>query len=189
MTDFEVYQEYVALKAHFTTSSYDYIKHNGKVRVNQNSLHKRSDKFFFHKLTKHKDPKGFLLSNLIYNERFYIGECSFNEASSRIYTDWKKRTESLSYIFRQDLKKLDEDFDVNFRIEDGHPIVMKKFLQGDITLETLVILVDLVRCISYWDRELSDPVWRSLKRKVIKYKPFLNYDRAKMKKLVLAEYK
>ena len=30
---FETYQQYLALKLHFTTDSYDYIKYNGKTRV------------------------------------------------------------------------------------------------------------------------------------------------------------
>ena len=49
---FEVYKEYLAIKNHFTTKSYDYGKYGGKVNVKLESFTKRNDRHFFHKLSK-----------------------------------------------------------------------------------------------------------------------------------------
>jgi len=65
MSAFECYKEYVALKNHFTQKSYDYVKYNGKTSVKADSFNSRKDKIFFEKLAKHKDPKGFLIANLV----------------------------------------------------------------------------------------------------------------------------
>ena len=50
------------------------------------------------------------------------------------YVDWKKRTQSLSYVFREESESLfkDKKVDEIFDCSKGHPIVLKKFLGGNI---------------------------------------------------------
>jgi hypothetical protein len=60
MTPFESYTTFLALKNHFTTDSYDYIKYNGKVGAKPSSFDVRKDKYQFYKLSKHKDPLKYL---------------------------------------------------------------------------------------------------------------------------------
>jgi hypothetical protein len=189
MTAFECYQEYVSLKTHFTTFSYDYFQRNGKTTANWDSYEKRKDKLFFEKLRKFKDVQGFLVANLLDNDSFYVGDCVLNERTRDIYIDWKKRTESLSYRLRQDLNKLDDDFDTNFRVNDGHPYILRLFLQGEICLETLVILFTMVNILPSWNKQLDDPIWKMMRRKILKYKPFLKYDQGKIAALILNRYK
>ena len=52
MTEFEAYQNYLALKLHFLDSNYDYIKYNGKVSASVESFKNRKDKYQFLKLSK-----------------------------------------------------------------------------------------------------------------------------------------
>jgi len=47
---FDVYKTYLAIKNHFTTD-YDYVKYGGKVTAKLETFTKRSDRYFFHKLS------------------------------------------------------------------------------------------------------------------------------------------
>ena len=47
VTPFEVYQNYLSLKSHFTNPKYDYFKYNKKVRATITSFNRRKDRYFF----------------------------------------------------------------------------------------------------------------------------------------------
>lgn len=191
MTAYECYKEYVALKQHFTNPSYDYFKYNGKVRVRDSSkFESDKDKLFYMKLAKHQDPRNVILANLLENNKLWIRDIAYKEEANKVYEDWLKRKESLMYNFAQDLNKLREDFNSNFVVKDNtHPFIMKLFLQKQINLESLVMLVDAVRCVSYWHKKLVyDPVAEEIMNKIVKYRPFLEYDRAKVKKIVVDKF-
>jgi hypothetical protein len=190
MSAFECYKEYVALKNHFTRPTYDYFKYNGKSKLNTASFESRNDKLFFMKLAKHPDPRNLILSNLIENDKLWIRDIAYNESANRVYLEWQKRQQSLMYTFSQELSKLANDFDSNFIGEDSsHPYVLKLFLRKQISLETLVMLVDLVRCSKTWSKKHQyDPVVEETLTKVMKYRPFLSFDREKVKKIVIDHF-
>ena len=190
MSAFECYKEYVALKNHFTKPSYDYFKYNGKSRLNIKSFESRNDKLFFMKVAKHSDPKNLILANLLEDSKLWIKDIAYNESASKVYMDWAKRQQSLMYLFKEELSKLKEDFDSNFKVEDHtHPYVVKLFLRKDISLETLVLLVDLVKCSAYWSKRFEyDPTIEDVLNKIMKYRPFIQYDREKVKNIVLDKF-
>jgi hypothetical protein len=190
MSAFECYKEYVALKNHFTKPSYNYFKYNGKSRTSIATFESRSDKLFFMKVAKHTDPKNFILANLLENNNLWIKDIAYNESASKVYQDWSKRQQSLLYLFKEELSKLNENFDSNFKAEDRtHPYVIKLFLRKEISLETLVILVDLVKCSAYWSKRFEyDPTVEDVLNKIMKYRPFMNYDREKVKQIILDKF-
>ena len=102
---FRAYKIYIALKLHFTTS-FDYIKYNGKTRVTKDSFYKRRDKFKFASIEK-KHPneiEEFIIAN------FVNGTQSWNDIfsmdSEEIFMEWKK-CQNLCYIYlRMILKNL-----------------------------------------------------------------------------------
>ena len=55
MTGFEVYKMYLALKNHFTTDTYDYVKYRGKVNASEKAFEERRDRYFFKKLATKYD--------------------------------------------------------------------------------------------------------------------------------------
>lgn len=187
MTPFECYCEYVSLKNHFSQPSYDYFKYNGKTRLKPESFKNRKDKIFFEKLAKHSDVHKYLLANLSLNEKLWIRDLAYSEDAERIYQEWNKRQQSLTYSFKQDISKLDVDFDKNFIVKDNqHPILLNIFLSGEISLETICILLDITHAKKYWDINLKyDLVWDMLSQKVRKYTPFIQYDKDKFKKICL----
>ena len=185
MKPFEAYQLYVALKNHFTQKTYDFPKYQGKTKVTYDHYQKRKDKYYFQKLAKHRDPQGYLIANFIENQSFWAGEISHNQESNKNYQSWSKRVQSLHYIFEQDLKKmlLTCSFEDLIRVPDnGHPTCIVKYLQKEISLESLILFVVACRCYSYWNKHLAkDVVWNSVGRNIVKYKPFLQIDSQKCK--------
>ena len=190
MSAFECYKEYVALKNHFTQPSYDYFKYNGKSRASPATFEARKDKLYFQKLAKLPDPSNYLLSNLVENPKLWIKEIIFSSTSQKVYGEWQRRQQSLTYLFKDELQKLDEDFNFNFIYKDNtQPYVMKLYLQNKISIETLAILTKMTSCLRYWEKKMQyDPVAMEVVTKIKKYGPFINYDSEKIKNIVVDRF-
>lgn len=189
---YDCYCEYTALKAHFS-SDYDYKKYNGKIpSANPIAFSKNNLKLFFQKLAKHKDVQGFLVANFLEDNKVWIRDLAYSDRAEAVYNEWCKRIQSLTYVFTQEINRLDQnDFNENFRLNCGkHPLIMVLYLRKEISLETLTILVDLTGSDKYLNKVLKDDiVWNDIYFKISKYKPFLVYDRDKLRKILLAKYK
>ena len=187
---YEVYIKYLALKSHFSDLNYDYFKYNGKVKAWRSTFDTRKDKYFFYKLSKKKDPIEYLVANFIGSNDFYIGNIRADE-SDQIYMDYKKRKESLSYIFKSDLSKMKENFNDNIVVPDNeHPYLLRLYMRGDISLETLTLINKCVNIFDYWDKELKDDImWPDIKLKAVKYDPFMSVDINKYREIILSNFK
>jgi hypothetical protein len=187
---FDTYKTYLSLKNHFTSKSYDYHKYCGKSRATVQSFYKRKDRFWFEKLARQKDDKeieNFFIANFAScsdPQTLWIGEIIRNGETS--YTNWQKKVQSLSYVFKEESTKLFSDFKVDnvFDCSKGHPIILKKYLSGDISLETIVIYDRIFLFVRDFDKKLQDPVWETVSLKMKKYSPFLNIDVFRFKKLL-----
>jgi hypothetical protein len=181
---FESYKLYNALKLHFETDGYDAIKYHFKTSVKHTSFFKRKDKFFFAKLAKtyENELKEFYIANFK-NDVKYVGDM-LNEGGERYYRDHKKIMESLTYQFQTDINKLN-DMDVSFdsllEAEDNnHPLIIKLWMQEEIVLETVVILDSILGFVERENKKITDTIiWPDIYRKIMKYKPFVKFDRDK----------
>jgi hypothetical protein len=185
MDEYEAYKLFIALRAHFTTN-YDFFKYNGEIAGSTQKYETRPDRYQFQKLARQKDPWGLIVANLIEAEVKWVGHLFKPEAQDR-YFKWKKRQESLSYIFKQDIDQLDHaDFDANLKIIDGsYPPLLKLYQHKKICIETLIILDDLLGFFPYWDKHLDKIIWGTLKKKCDKYKRFVKYDKSKYQDVLL----
>ena len=182
MAPFECYKTYLALKNHFNKDSYDYFTYNKKTRASLQSFYKRKDRFWFEKLSRQRDEKeieDFFVSNFVScndPETLWIGEI-IKEGEDR-YRNWQKKVQSLSYIFKQESQSFFEEnkFDAAFSCTKGHPPLLKKFLSGKISLETMVIYDRIFLFGKNFDKKLKDPVWETVSRRIQKYSPFLHID-------------
>ena len=193
----DAYRCYLALKNHFTKEKYDYFKYCGKSRASVETFYKRRDRFWFEKVARNKNDKevvDFFVANFVScsdPQTLWIGEI-MKEGEDR-YTSWKKRVQSLTYIFKDEAEKLFENQKVDqvFDCSKGHPIILKKYLSGEISLETLVICDKVFQYSDNFSKKLKDPVWESVNMKVKKYNSFLNIDvfrfRKILKEIVLGE--
>ena len=187
---FAIYVYYLALKRHFTTD-YDFFKYNGKVKSSQQAFENRKDKFFFYKLSRRKDAKEFILANMIAEPTLWIGDVLDNERAEEIFQEWTKRQQSLSQVFKNDLSELNPDFNSNLLVKDGqYPYLLKLYNMRRVNTETLVIIDDLVGNFSYWEKKIADPIiFPSINRLVSKVRPFIQYERAKMKSILVEQFK
>ena len=190
MSPFETYQTYLSMKSHFTNSKYDFFKYGGKSRATLTSFNKRKDKYFFEKTSRKYSDKeivDFLLSNFVSADNpqnVWIGEII--NSGERTYADWMRRQQSLTYLFREQSNELFSEIKLDdaLNCSKGHPPVLKKFLSGKISLETLVIYDKIFLFGKTFDKKLLDPVWETVSLKIKKYAPFLNIDVFNYKKIL-----
>lgn len=191
MTPFECYKVYLSIKNHFTKNNYDYHKYCGKTKASLESFYKRKDRFFYEKLSRQKNDKeieSFFVSNFVSYEdpqSLWIGEIQRNGENN--YINWSKKIQSLSYVFREEIETIfnKDNFDEMFKIEQNrHPKIIKEYLTGNISLESLLILDKIFGFKNKYDKKLFDPVWELLSMKIKKYSPFLNIDVFRYKKIL-----
>jgi hypothetical protein len=190
MMPFEAYKCYLAMKNHFTKDNYDYIKYRGKVRATNQAFYKRKDRFWFEKFARQKSDKEveeFFVANFTScsdPESLWIGEM-IKEGEGR-YQDWQKKVQSLSYVFKQEVEDLftDNKVDEVFDCSKGHPPILRKYLGGNISLESMVICDIIFGYGKNFDKDLKDPVWETVSRRVKKYTPFLNINVQRYKKIL-----
>lgn len=191
MTDFDVYKNYIAIKNHFTKEKYNYITYNGKTRVTETSFKKRKDIYWFQRLSRQKsddEVKAYFVANFVEcddPERLWIGDIIRN--GEDIYTEWLKKSQSLSYLFMTEAEVFitKKNFNEIFECKTGtHPEIIKKYLQKGISLETLTILDMILEYVKDFDKKLTDPIWKFVSLRIRKYKCFLNIDVAKYKSLL-----
>ena len=180
VTPFETYRTYLSMKSHFTNPKYDFIKYGGKSRATMTSFNKRKDKYWFEKTSrKYSDQEvvDFLLSNFVNAtnpQNLWIGEII--NSGERTYAEWMKRQQSLTYLFTEQSNELllEKNLEEVFDCSKGHPVVLKKYLGGDISLETFAILEKIFSFQKNFDKKLADPVWETVSLKLKKYLPFIN---------------
>lgn len=182
---YKAYIDYLALKKHFTTKGYDYHKYNGKVKASFEKFQSRSDVFFFYKLSRKRDYRNILISNMIKNPNVWIRDV-IDEQGLEVYNDWLKRIESLSYTFKRELNNLDEDYKSNFVVTNGqHPLLMTLYLQNKISFETFTILCKISKTFDYWEKEIVDKIVAyDIMTLSKKYYPFLEIDQKKFSEIV-----
>ena len=190
VTPFETYQSYLSMKSHFTNRKYDFFRYGGESRATMTSFNKRKDKYWFEKTSmKYYDEQivDFLLANFVTTDNpknLWIGEII--NSGERTYAEWTKRQQSISYLFKEESNKLLEENQLQelFECGKGHPLILKRFLGGDISLETFVIFDIIFSFSEKFDEKLLDPVWETVSLKIRKYKPFLNINVFNFKKIL-----
>ena len=188
---FECYKTYLAMKQHFTKDKYDYVKYCGRSRASLQSFYKRKDRYFFEKMARQhpdKEIEDFFVANFVGcddPQTLYIVDIIKN--GEKRYNEWKRRNQSLSYIFKEEIETVfgDKDFDTFFKVETNkHPKIVKEFLKKNLSLETIIILDRILGYRVKFDDKLRDPVWKLISQRMKKYSSFLNSDVFRYKKIL-----
>jgi len=198
MIPLDVYRTYLSVRNHFTNDNYNFFKFGGKTKASSSAFEKRRDRYIFDKVSKdYKDDEVALLfvSNFVAKEKFWIGN-TLSEESRNIYTMWRKKIQSLSYIFENDVKAIiDEindreiDFDSVFKIQDGqHPIILRLTLADRVSLESFLILNKILDFFPQFNRRIEETIiWPDFYKKCVKYEPFVKVDTTQFK-FILKNY-
>ena len=189
MNGFEIYKVYLAVKLHFTSKnqSYDFHKHGGRTTARLETFTKRRDRYFFHKLSQSYDDTNavdYFVSNFVTNTNLWVGDIIGNSGDEN-YREWSKRIEALHYYYEQDIDYLlermsanDMSFDDIFTVQNGqHPPILKMVLSKRISIETFVILEDLLSFSKRLNEDISETVlWPKLYDRMVRYRPFLKFN-------------
>ena len=181
---------YRAIKLHFNTE-YDFVKYNGKVRYPVSSFDTNRYKYTYEKLAKkypNEELKQFYLANFVHNESVWIQDLLCHEAQD-VFVQFMKRKQSLSYNFENDLLNI---FDVKdhsklFKCKSKEfPVLLTKLMRNEICIETVIIMNKFLKFVHNWDKTIKDDIyWPQIRNKLIKYEPFLEYDKVKFKKSLI----
>ena len=182
MEPIDVYLMYCAMKAHFGKSDYDFVTYKGKTRIKRDTFYKRKDRSFFVRLARkyktEQEITNYLVSNFIRDKKGYIA--NFNDEN---YESWKLKRQGFFDLFEVEMKPLVEAFEDLFTVTNGqHPKLMKEFLGGRVSLETTIILDELVSYSQSWNKQLEDDIiWIDLRNLMNNYKRFLTIDQEQYK--------
>lgn len=165
-----MYCLYVAVSRHFSKGSYDFFKYNGKVfGVSEDSYKARNDIYAFEKaarLVPEADRIDFFVANLMAKEKVWIRNMSLNKLS-----DWRQTIEAMPVRFRRDCEFL-STYELDKLITGPDiPQICRLAMQNQITLETLVILNEI---LDFMSQDIKTEIgWPPFRLKVISYAPFV----------------
>ena len=190
MQPYDVYTTYLAMKKHFTDNKYDFFKYNGKTRSSVSAFNKRKDKYFFERMSRKlsdDEIKLYFIANFVAStdpSSVWVGEIM--QSGERHYKELSKKYQSITYTFGQECAELFEEFTLPevFDTRRGHPPIVKKYLAGELSIETVTILDIIFGFCAKLDKKLADPVWETVSFKVKKYRPFINIDISKCKTIL-----
>lgn len=176
---FTVYADYVAVKAHFTSKTYNYIQYNGKSTVTKKSFDQRKDKPFFYFLAtklNRSENLPFFVSQFI-DSNYWIGDLIFDKKESmKRYTAWANRFESILENYRIDLINMAQNYTwkqlLTYKKGD-HPELFKLVRRNAITPESYVLIDRITNFIKTTIDKLKDPIYSDLNLKYIKYGAFI----------------
>lgn len=179
MTGFETYKLYMAVKLHFTTD-YDIFEHQARVRGWLETFEKRNDKYLFEKLGKKYDTKvmQFFVANFVYGNQWAV----YSGESEEYFNTWNRRKESMTQCFKNDLCKIQDMLDIEkLSIPDLYtddvPRLLKYYIGGKITFETMVILENYANYLPDWQSRVS--LWKNHFLILQKGKRFVKYDESR----------
>jgi hypothetical protein len=185
---------YNSLKLHFTSNSYDYFKYHGKTNVSTATFLKRKDKYTFYKLSRKfsvEDLRDFYVANFLEGDK-WVGDMA--KDGDEVYKKWQKTQQSLTYTFENDIIYLfnnsgspEENLEVR---PNSFPVLMHLVQLKQVSLETLVILNDILNFFPMWTKKIDeDIIWPEFKMKCEKYSPFVHYDKVKFKNILKEKIK
>lgn len=132
-------------------------------------------------MAKRSDYHEYLIANLSENHRLWIKDLAYSDEAEKRFQEWKKRNQSLTYNFKNDFKKIMAESK-----GQHHPPAIRLYLGGQISLESLCIFCFMTDAVKQWDSKLEyDPIWEDIRLKIVKYTPFVNFDKSKVKQVML----
>lgn len=177
---------YLAIKNHFI-GDYDFFKYKGRLN-NKSCTYGNLLKKTYHGAIKKlsylytaKELRDYFVSNMLINEGSYIFDV--DAEGKRIYSDYVRRKESRTYIFKQDVNRVcmeleklkKDDFWCSTEVEDGqHPLLFRMFVGSYLAPETMCILNTIHNYIDEWDKTIDDSLFYPVVSKQIKQlSPFI----------------
>ena len=189
LSAFDTFCMFMALKNHFTTESYDFVKYKGKVRFTQETFLSNKDKLHYQRLSRicdENDMHDYLIATFVTDKR-WIGHFLDEEAKDR-FTEYRKRKQSLGYMFGNELDRLFllQAPELAFKPTGNYALPIRMYMQGDMSLETFALLSKYLGLTESYDAKYGkdDIVWGRMSMLIRKFTSFLVCDDKKMKSIL-----
>jgi hypothetical protein len=188
---YETYALFMALRSHFTRESYDYFKYGGKTKVSVQSFEKNRNKYQFQKLSKKysaDEMEDFFIANFIKGKSWIVD--LLDDDATDIYLAYVKRKQSFTYCFKGEVSTIFSSVDDPrhlFQSSNGeYPEIINAYLRSDLSLEVLTVLNTFINFSDKFDERLGkdDIIWSKISFLIRKIKPFLQYDKSKIKNIL-----
>ena len=192
---FEVYKTYLAVKLHFTSATYDYIKYEGKVNAKLDTFTSRNDRYFFHKLsTRYKQDEilDFFVANFAKDDKKWVKSLLENDGKGN-YLEYKKYQNAVGYHFRNDCSLLNDRIgrdmvrfnDVLLVSNGQHPTMLRLLIQRKINIQTAIIIDSILSYSKNWSKDINEKVvWPKIAFKMAKLKGFVKYNETECKMIM-----
>lgn len=184
---FEVCDQHLALRYHFSQEKYEYQKYNGKSGLKMSAFLKRRDRFGYNALSNKPRKEIFetLLANTLETPKFLIFDLKPD-----LRLQYLTRTESIEYNMFSELNGLllnvtsRSQFQQMFKsINNDFPLIAKGIIGKKLRLETVLALDTQIPVLSTLRKEAPIPaIWESFDMKLRKYRPFLTINTDQVRK-------
>ena len=189
LSAFDTFCMFMALKNHFTTESYDFVKYKGKVRFTQETFLSNRDKLLYQKLSRvcdENDMLDYMIATFIADKK-WVRDFLDEEAKDR-FTEYRKRNQSLGYMFGNELDRLFllQAPELAFKPTGNYALPIRMYMQGDMSLETFALLSKYLGLAESYDAKYGkdDIVWGRMSMLIRKFTSFLVCDDKKMKSIL-----
>ena len=149
MNGFKAYRYYLALKLHFTKEKFNVFENRGNIKGSYETFQARNDRFMFDKLARKYDTDQELIQYYVANFAYGNDNMVYDmEQSEENYITWKRRKESITRTFKNDLDTLQYEVEKNnldkintfYFVNTNFPWLVKMYLGKRITIETIHII-------------------------------------------------
>lgn len=184
MDSFDAYQMVRSLRLHFTTEKYDYHKYNGKTKVTvdqRNRFLQGNQKFFYGQIARHTDPEKLVVANFLKNPKVFVAGITSDEGQD-LYKSWLARQSKLTYMLTEQLSE-GELYKSVTKVENGLPVLISKYISGQIAPEVIIMVDGIIHQLDKWS-QLDHPLMSSVDLRLRKYKPFVKYDKFRVKSAI-----
>lgn len=190
MSGYDAAKYYYAIKLHFNNEKYNAITYNYKTKtrfVPENQFYSFQKIYNLYK----DDLVNFYVANFYENPKLSVFDLCLSECDF-VYKKWKKRNDSLSYVFKEEVNSLLNEHTLNemLMVQKNYPILMIKTMQEDVSVDTLLLLDSVLKFFNDWDKRIKeDIIWKNFRMRTNKYRCFMKIDVDKFKHILKKEVK
>ena len=187
MDGYKVWKLYMAVKLHFTTNKYNVFNNRGHVKGGRDTFYNRNDRFIFEKLSRRFDTERDIIQYFVANFAYGNDSVAYSDAEAEEnLVKWNKRKQSISQVFNNDLQVITlhlekQSLKMDNLYSGGSPELLKLFLGGFITIETMVILNCINNYLADWTH--LNLLWDEECRRIDKCKGFVKFDVEKLTRM------
>ena len=189
ITGFRCYKYYISIKLHFTKDNYNVFETRGNVKGSEQAFIARNDRYLFERIArKHQTDREvikYFVANFSYgNDAVVYNE---NDAEDNLQ-EFTRRRESLTRVVSNDLNEVilqkekqglsrKQVFEFNL---DSPPLLLKMYLGGKVTIETMFLLNKINGYLQLWHNNSSMLLWEEEIRRIEKCEGFVKFNESKL---------